>query len=53
MHRGFARADVVKISDNEVEILFHCSPGECAEIMMEKFGVKLVFVTLGNIRISL
>ncbi len=45
---GFQRADVVKISDNEVEFLFHCTPEEGAKRLMEGYGVKLVFVTLGK-----
>ncbi|MFI3313236.1 MAG: carbohydrate kinase [Eubacteriales bacterium] len=48
MEWGFRRADVVKISDNEVEFLFDTTPEEGAKILREKFGVKLVFVTLGR-----
>lgn len=46
---GLAQADVVKISDEEVEFLF---PGltfsQAAEQIMADFGVKLVFLTLGK-----
>ena len=42
-----AQADVVKISDNEVEFLFGCSPAEGAEKIQRDFGAKLVFVTCG------
>lgn len=45
---GMSQADIVKISDNEVEFLFGCSPEEGAERLMEEYGVKLVFVTLGK-----
>ena len=45
---GCGHADVVKISDNEVEFLFGTSVEEGAKILMERYGVKLVFVTLGK-----
>ena len=48
MFWGFRHADVVKISDNEVEFLFGCSVEEGAEKLLKEFGVKLVFVTLGK-----
>lgn len=48
MSWGFAHSDVVKISDNEVEFLFDAKPEEGAKILMEQYGVKLVFVTLGR-----
>jgi len=48
MKWGFAHADVVKISDNEVEFLFGAAPEQGAEILMKEYGVKLVFVTLGK-----
>ena len=44
---AIAQADVVKISDNEVEFLFGCSPAEGAERILRDFGAKLVFVTCG------
>lgn len=44
---GLTQADVVKISDEEVEFLFGMSPEEGAEHILKKFGVKLVFVTCG------
>ncbi len=47
MFWGFTKADVVKISDNEVNFLFDCSPEEGARILIERYGVRLVFVTLG------
>lgn len=48
MFWGFRHADVVKISDNEVEFLFGCSVEEGAEKLLKEFGVKLVSVTLGK-----
>ena len=41
------QADVVKISDNEVEFLWGCTPEEGAEKLLEEFGVSLAMVTLG------
>ena len=44
---GLYQADVVKISDEEVEFLFDLKPEEGAAYILENFGVKLVFVTCG------
>ena len=44
---GLAHADVVKISDEEVEFLFGLAPQEGAQYILDHFGVKLVFVTCG------
>ena len=44
---GLAQADVVKISDEEVEFLFGLGVKEGATYILENFGVKLVFVTCG------
>jgi len=44
---GLHQADVVKISDEEVEFLFGLSPEAGATYILENFGVKLVFVTCG------
>lgn len=44
---GLGQADVVKISDEEVEFLFGLSPEEGAERILDEYGVKLVFVTCG------
>ncbi|MBE5800635.1 MAG: carbohydrate kinase [Clostridiales bacterium] len=41
------QADVVKISDEEVEFLFGLSPEQGAEHILKEYGVKLVFVTCG------
>ena len=44
---GLQQADVVKISDEEVEFLFSLGVQEGAGYILEHFGVKLVFVTCG------
>ena len=44
---GLGQADVVKISDEEVEFLFGLGVEEGAEYILKNFGVKLVFVTCG------
>ena len=44
---GLGNADVVKISDEEVEFLFGLGVEEGAQHILKNFGVKLVFVTCG------
>ncbi len=44
---GLAQADVVKISDNEVDFLFGLAPEEGAKHILREYGCKLVFVTCG------
>ncbi|MBQ9930230.1 MAG: carbohydrate kinase [Oscillospiraceae bacterium] len=44
---GLEQADVVKISDEEVDFLFGLSPEDGAEYILAHFGVRLVFVTCG------
>lgn len=44
---GLSQADVVKISDEEVEFLWNCSPEEGAEKLLREYGVSLAMVTLG------
>lgn len=44
---GLKQADVVKISDEEVEFLFNMGVEEGAAHILENYGVKLVFVTCG------
>lgn len=44
---GLGQADVVKISDEEVEFLFGMSVEDGAEHILNEYGVKLVFVTCG------
>ena len=47
MEWGLAQADVVKISDEEVDFLWQLSPEEGAEKLIRDYGVKLAFVTCG------
>ena len=47
MEWGLTRADVVKISDEEVEFLWGLTPEEGAEKLLRDYGVKLAFVTCG------
>ncbi len=47
MEWGLKQADVVKISDEEVEFLWRCSPEQGAEKLINEYGVKLAFVTCG------
>ena len=44
---GLSHADVVKISDEEVEFLFGLGVEEGAKHILANYGVKLVFVTCG------
>ena len=44
---GLGQADVVKISDEEVEFLFGCTPEEGADKLLNEYGVSLAMVTLG------
>lgn len=44
---GLSQADVVKISDEEVEFLFDCSPEAGADKLLDEYGVSLAMVTLG------
>ena len=44
---GLSQADVVKISDEEIEFLFGLSPQEGAKKILSEYGVKLVFATCG------
>ncbi len=44
---GLSQADVVKISDEEVEFLFGLGVEDGADYILKNFGVKLVFVTCG------
>ena len=44
---GLSHADVVKISDEEIEFLFGLEPTQGAAHILENYGVKLVFVTCG------
>lgn len=44
---GLGQADVVKISDEEVDFLFGLGVENGAKHILENYGVKLVFVTCG------
>ena len=44
---GLHQADVVKISDEEVEFLWNCTPEEGADKLLNEYGVGLAMVTLG------
>lgn len=44
---GLEQADVVKISDEEVEFLFQLDPQAGAEHILSRYGAHLVFVTCG------
>jgi len=41
------QADVVKISDEEIEFLWGISPEEGAQKLLKEYGVSLVYATLG------
>ena len=47
MRWGLGQADVVKISEEEVEFLFGLGPEEGVNAILEAFPVSLVFVTCG------
>lgn len=42
------QADIVKISDDEVDFLWHCGPEEGADRLLKEYGVSLAMVTLGE-----
>lgn len=44
---GLSQADIVKISDEEIEFLFGLSPQEGARKILNDFDVRLVFATCG------
>ena len=44
---ALGQADVVKISDDEIDFLFGLTPEEGAARIVEEFGAKLVFATCG------
>ena len=44
---GLSQADVVKISDEEVDFLWGCGFAQGAQKILNEYGAKLVFVTLG------
>lgn len=44
---GLAQTDIVKLSDEEVDFLWGCTPEEGAQRLHRDYGVTLAFVTLG------
>ncbi|MEG1366130.1 MAG: carbohydrate kinase [Oscillospiraceae bacterium] len=48
MEWGLSKADIVKISIEEIEFLFDCMDGKGAEKCLVDYNAKLVFVTLGK-----
>ena len=47
MEWGLHQADIVKISDEEIEFLWGLSPEEGAQKLLAEYGVRLVYATLG------
>lgn len=45
---GLKQADIVKISDEEVDFLWNCDRQEGAEKLLNEYGVSLAMVTLGS-----
>ncbi len=48
MTKGFEYADILKISDNEIDFLYGKMPYEEAAKMLVDRGIKLVFITMGR-----
>lgn len=44
---GLHQADIVKISDEEIEFLWGIGPAEGAQKLLREYGVRLVYATLG------
>ena len=44
---GLSKADIVKISDEEIEFLFNLSPEEGAKKILDTYPVQLVYATCG------
>jgi len=45
---GLEQADIVKISDEEVEFLWDCNEQEGADKLLDEYGLKLAMVTSGH-----
>lgn len=45
---GFEQADIVKISEEEVDFALGCSIDEACNTLLETYNVKMVFITLGK-----
>lgn len=44
---GLKQADIVKISDEEVDFLWGLSPAQAAQKLLREYSARLVYVTLG------
>ena len=44
---GLRQADIVKISDEEIDFLWGLSPAAGAQKLLKEYGVRLVYATLG------
>jgi fructokinase len=44
---GLRQADIVKISDEEIQFLWGLAPAEGAQKLLREYGVSLVYATLG------
>lgn len=44
---GLRQADIIKISDEEVDFLWRISPEAAAQKLLHEYGARLVYVTLG------
>ena len=44
---GLRQADIVKISDEEIDFLWHLAPEDGARKLLAEYGVQLVYATLG------
>ena len=47
MEWGLHQADIVKISDEEVDFLWHATPAAAAQKLLWEYGARLVYVTMG------
>ena len=44
---SLSQADIVKISDEEIDSLWHVTPEQGAQKLLDEYGVSLVYATLG------
>ncbi|MBQ3762682.1 MAG: carbohydrate kinase [Clostridia bacterium] len=44
---SLSQADIVKISDEEIDFLWHVTPEQGAQKLLDEYGVSLVYATLG------
>lgn len=45
---GMKQADIVKVSDEEVDFLWGCGEREAANMLLDEYGVSLAMITLGS-----